>query len=188
MTVDLKTKYENEAKGALQKELGVKSVMAVPKIEKVVINVGFGKMLNLKAPEERNKLKEYLAEQLAFIAGQKPVFTKARKSVSSFKIRKGQEIGLKVTLRKKRMYDFLNKLLNVVLPRTRDFKGISKNAVDKAGNLTIGLREQLVFPEILPETVKDIFGLEITIVTTAKNREEGLKLFEKLGFPFKKEE
>ena len=186
--INLKERYEKEVRPRLQEEFQLSSPMAVPRLEKVVVNVGFGKMLNMKSPEERTKFKEYIMEQLSQITGQKPVFTKARKSVSGFKVRKGQEIGAMVTLRRQRMYDFLEKLLYIVLPRTRDFKGIPKKAVDKAGNLTLGFREQLVFPEILPETVKDIFGLEVTIVNTAKEREQGLRLFELLGFPFQNQD
>jgi len=178
-------KYIKEVIPAMMSKFPYKSPMAVPRIERVTVNTGFGRMAVSSVGEESRKLQEAVATDLALICGQKPIFTKAKKSISSFKLRKGMVIGAKVTLRRKRMYDFLERLIYIVLPRIRDFRGISISSFDKAGNLTIGIREHTAFPEISPEKVRHPFGLEITVVTNAKTREEGVELFKLMGFPIK---
>ena len=178
-------KYEKEVIPAMMEKFGYKNKMAVPKIEKVVINTGFGRLVAGKTSEEQKKIQDNILEDLSLISGQKPILTRAKKSISGFKIRKGQVIGASVTLRKKRMFDFLERLIQIALPRSRDFRGIEQSSFDKKGNLTIGIKEQISFPEILPEKAKNIFGLEVTIVTTAKKREEGIELLRLLGFPIK---
>jgi large subunit ribosomal protein L5 len=170
--------YKTEVKKSLLKELGKKNLMAVPDIKKVVINVGAGEAVSNKAVLEK------IQEQLGLISGQKPIITKARKSVSAFKIRKGYPIGVKVTLRGKNMFSFLERLIKIILPRLRDFKGVSENSLDKYGNLNIGLTEQTIFPEIEYDKIDKIRGLQITIVTESKSKEEGKKLFKALGVPF----
>jgi len=181
----LKDKYNTEVVPEMMKRFGYKNSMTVPKIEKVVINVGFGKLIAGKTSEEQKKIQDTIIEGLSLISGQKPVFKKAKKSIATFKIREDQVIGIAVVLRKKKMSDFLERLIHVALPRLRDFQGIEVSSFDKKGNLTIGIREHIVFPEILPEKAKNIFGLEITVVTTAKTREEGIELLRLLGFPIK---
>jgi len=170
---------DNKVISILQKELGAKSVLALPKIEKVVINVGLGRTL------KDEKFLEIALKDLALIAGQKPKTTLAKKSIANFKTRKGMIVGAIVTLRGVRMYDFISRLINIALPRMRDFRGINAKSVDKAGNLTIGIKEHIVFPEIKGEEVRNIFGFEITIVVKAKNREEAIVLYKALGFPMK---
>lgn len=182
----LKEKYSKEVVPVMQKKFGYSNAMAVPRIEKVVLNTGFGKLISGKTSNEQKKISEAIANDLTMIAGQKTVLTKAKKSIAGFKIRKGMVVGTAVALRKKKMFDFLDRLIHIVLPRTRDFQGIDSKVVDKSGNMTIAIKEHIVFPEILPEKVKSIFGLEITVVTTAKNKEEGLELLRLLGFPIKK--
>ena len=169
----------------MKEKFGYRNTMAVPKIEKVVINIGFGKLLALKTSDEQKKNIDNILNDLNLIAGQRPAKAQAKKSISGFKIRKGVPVGAKVTLRKQKMYDFLERLIYIVLPRTRDFRGIEKKAIDKGGNLTIGIREHIVFPEISPEKTKLNLGFEVTIVTTAKNKKEGLELLKILGFPIK---
>jgi large subunit ribosomal protein L5 len=183
--MNLKEKYEKEVLPKMMKKFGYKNKMSVPKIEKVVINVGFGKLISEKDSQEQKKIQEAILEDLAQISGQRPVLTKAKKSISGFKLRKGLPIGAKVTLRRKKMYDFLERLINFGLPRSRDFWGIPENSVDKNGNLTIGIKEHIAFPEISPEKTKFIFGFEVTVVTNAKDREKGLELFKLMGFPIK---
>ena len=163
-------------------DFGYKNAMAAPKMKKAVLNTGTGTAVK----KDKNK-NEAIAERLAKITGQKPATRGAKKSVASFKIRQGDPIGIVATLRGKRMYAFLEKLLNVAIPRTKDFRGINRNAVDNAGNLTIGIKEHTIFPETADEDIKDVFGLSITLVSTAKNKKEGLAFFELLGVPFKKE-
>lgn len=163
----------------LKEELGVKNVMALPRITKVVINSGTGKAKDKK----RNEL---VADRLAKITGQKPSPRGAKQSIATFKLRQGEVIGMTTTLRGKRMYGFLDKLINVAFPRTRDFKGFDEKGVDQLGNMTIGLRENIIFPETADEEIKDVFGLAITIVTTAKDRKSALAFFKAIGFPFKK--
>ncbi len=176
----LKEKYKKEILPALKKELALKNDYLAPKMEKVVLNVGFGK---------HTKEKEYatnVVKTLTRITGQKPVLTKAKKSISAFKIREGMIIGAMVTLRGDLMYDFIERLVNITFPRVRDFRGISENIIDKDGNMTIGFKEHLAFPEIKQEDIDNIHGLEITIVTSTQNRAAALELFRLLGFPFKK--
>lgn len=179
----LKEKYYKEVIPKMKEKFNYKNDLAVPKIEKVVVNTGIGKILNNTDPSQREKVIEEIASDLAQITGQKPILTKSKKAISAFKIRKGTIIGEKVTLRRQRMYDFLDRLVNIVIPRMRDFQGISESSIDKDGNLTIGIREHIIFPEIQPEKTKRIFGLEITVVTNAKTREEAIELFYLLGFP-----
>lgn len=160
-------------------KLHIKNPMAVPKVEKVVINVGAGEAVSNKQALEK------IQEQLGWIAGQKPIVTKARKSVSAFKIRKGVPIGVKVTLRGRNMYHFLEKLIKIVIPRMRDFRGVAETSLDAHGNLNLGLIEQTIFPEVDFDKVDKIRGLQITIVTNAGDKALGKKLFEELGIPFK---
>ncbi|MDI6591654.1 MAG: 50S ribosomal protein L5 [Patescibacteria group bacterium] len=181
----LREKYQKEVIPEMMKKFGYTNALAVPKIEKVVVNCGFGKLISGKTSEEQKKIYEAILEDLALITGQLPILTRAKKSISGFKIRKGLPVGAQVTLRGKRMYDFLERLIHIGLPRSRDFRGIDPKSLDKEGNLTIGIKEHIAFPEISPEKVKNIFGLEITVVTTAKNKEEGLELLKLLGFPIK---
>ena len=159
--------------------------MAVPKIGKVVLNTGFGRLVTGKGSDEQKKTYEGIVTDLSLIAGQKPLLTRAKKSIASFKLRQGMVIGACVTLRKKRMYDFLERLIHISLPRSRDFRGIETKAFDKNGNLTISIKENITFPEILSDKVRSIFGLEITVVTTARTKEEGIELLKLLGFPVK---
>jgi len=180
----LKERYIKKVIPAMQKKFGYKNIMAVPKIEKVVLNSSFGKLAQGKTGAEAVKIGETIGEDMAKIAGQKPVLTKARKSIATFKLRQGAPIGVKVTLRGQRMYDFLGRLLHVVLPRSRDFRGLKTSLIDNHGNLSIGMSEHLFFPEISPEQSKISFSLEVAIPTTAKTKEEGLELFLQLGFPF----
>jgi len=172
--------YNQEVAPKLTKEFGVKNVMAVPKIIKIAINVGAGEAVTNK------NVIEKIQEQISTIAGQKTVVTKARTSVSAFKIRMGLPIGVKVTLRGKRMYHFLEKLIRIVIPRLKDFRGIPESNIDQNGNLNIGFPEQIIFPEIDFDKIDKIRGLQVTVVTNAKNKEKGKKLFEMLGIPFKK--
>jgi large subunit ribosomal protein L5 len=184
--ITLSEKYKKEVIPAMKEKFGYKSVMAIPKIEKVIVNSGYGRQAASATGEEQKKLADYVLENLGLICGQKAVKTYARKAISGFKIRQGMPIGAKVSLRGKKMTDFLERFIHLVLPRTRDFKGISPDSVDKQGNLTIGVKEHIVFPEILPEKARNIFGLEIIVTTTAKSKEEALELFKLLGFPMKR--
>ena len=159
-----------------------KNVMASPKLTKVVLNVGTGTAIK----KDKNK-NDQISDRLAKITGQKTALRGAKKSVSSFKIRQGDPIGVVVTLRGKRMYAFLEKLVNVALPRTKDFRGISRKVVDNIGNLTMGIKEHTIFPETADEDIRDVFGLSITVVSTAKTQKEGLAFYQLLGVPFKKE-
>jgi large subunit ribosomal protein L5 len=180
MNTILKTLYQTEAAPLLQKELGLKSALAVPRITKVVVSVGLSQ--SLKDP----KVLDTVEQTLTRITGQKPVKTKAKQSISSFKIRQGMVVGMMVTMRGDRMWDFLTKLVHVTLPRIRDFRGLSRKSVDGRGNLSIGFRENLAFPEIRPDEVERLHGLEVTISTTAGNVDVGRRLFEVLGFPLAK--
>ena len=179
MAARLKQRYDAEIRQALVKEFGFKNPMQAPRIEKVVVNMGLGEAIN------NGKVLDASVEQLAQITGQKPVVTKARKSIANFKLRQGQSIGAMVTLRGDRAYEFLDRLLNVALPRVRDFKGVSPKAFDGKGNYTLGIREQIIFPEINYDQVEKIKGLNVTVVTTAKNDEEGRALLRLLGMPFR---
>ena len=184
--ISIKEKYKKNAIPKIQEKFGLKNVMSVPKIQKIVINTGFGRIISPKTTDEAKKFNEYIISNLSAICGQRPVLTKARTSISSFKLREGSIIGSKVTLRGKKMYDFMEKLINIVLPRSRDFLGVSLKSVDQNGNLNVGIKEHIAFPEISPEKSPIIIGMEITIVTNAKSREKGLELFKLLDFPFKK--
>ena len=176
----LKAKYLNEVKPALLEEFKYESVMQIPALSKVVINIGVGDAL------QDGKRLESAVNELTLISGQKPVITKAKKSIAAFKLREGQEIGCKVTLRGQRMYEFLDKLLSISLPRVRDFRGVSRNAFDGRGNYTLGIKEQLIFPEIDYDKVVKVRGMDIVIVTTANTDKEAFSLLEKLGMPFQK--
>ena len=176
--------YKKKALPGLIKKFGYKSSMAAPRIEKVVLNSSFGKMASGKTNEEARKIGESIAGDMGQIAGQKPILTKARKSIATFKLRQGTPIGVKVTLRGQKMYDFLGRLVHIVFPRSRDFQGLKTSFLDEQGNLNIGIKEHLFFPEISPEKSRVSFGLEITVTTTAKTKEEGLELLRQLGFPF----
>ncbi len=182
----IKEKYKKEVIPEMVKEFNYKSVMAVPKLEKVVINMGVGKYLKGKASDKKEELLNYFKRDIALLSGQSPVVTKARKSISGFEIRQGDPTGIKVTLRREMMNQFLNKLINVVLPRVRDFQGIDASSLDSSGNLTIGIEEQIVFPEIPADERDFIFPLEVSIINDASSKEEGEALFRKLGFPIKK--
>ena len=176
----LKEKYNKEIVKSLMDEFKYKSVMEVPKLEKIVVNMGVGEA----AHEE--KFMEAAVKDLEAITGQKVVVTKAKKSIAGFKIREGQSIGCKVTLRGENMYNFLEKLVRIALPRVRDFRGISKNAFDGKGNYTLGIKEQLIFPEIEYDNIVKVMGMDIVLVTTAKTNEEGLALLSAFGLPFRK--
>lgn len=181
MSQVLKERYQKEIVPALMKALNLKNMMEVPKVSKVVVNIGLGEAM------ENAKAMEAAVGDLTQITGQKPVVTKARKSIAAFKLREGRSIGAKVTLRGERMWSFLDRLMNIALPRVRDFRGISPNAFDGRGNYTLGLREQLVFPEIEYDKIDKLRGLEITIVTTARSDDHGRQLLQMLGMPFTKE-
>ena len=186
--VRMKIKYREEVMPAMQKKFGYSSVMAIPRIEKVVVNTGFGRLLAAKTGEDHRKTLAGITTDMAAVTGQMAILTKAKHSIAGFKLREGTPVGAKVTLRRKRMYDFLDRLVHIMLPRSRDFRGLKSSAIDQNGNLMIGIPEHIFFPEISTEKAKDIFGLQITIVTSAKTREEGVELFRLLGFPVKKEE
>ena len=175
----LKEKFEKEVLPKLKDEFGIENNFAVPRIKKVVLNTGIGRITKDSA------LVEGIFNDMERIAGQRPVYTQARKSIASFKVREGMNIGIKVTLRGKRMYDFIDRLISLSLPRTRDFKGIDPKCIDQAGNMTIGIREQIVFPEVNQETARGIFGLEITIVLNNYDKEVAKRLYKLLGFPLK---
>lgn len=173
-------KYKKEAIPQLKEKFEYKNNFAVPKISKVTVNTGIGKALKDK------KIQDTIIKDLSKITGQKPVFSKAKKAISGFDIREGMKVGVKATLRGKKMYEFLDRLVVAALPRIRDFQGIPSKSVDHQGNLTIGIKEHIIFPEISHEEVNFIFGMEITIVTDTKKREEALELFKLLGFPIQK--
>lgn len=179
VTPRLRMRYAKEVVPGLMKEFGYKNPMQVPRIVKVTVNMGLGEAI------ANNKLLDAAVEQLGTITGQKPVVTKARKSIANFKLRQGQSIGTMVTLRRDRMFEFLDRLMNIALPRVRDFKGVSAKAFDGAGNYTLGVKEQIIFPEIDYDKVDKIKGMNITIVTTAKTDEEGRALLRLLGMPFR---
>jgi large subunit ribosomal protein L5 len=175
----LKEHYKNNVVPALIKEFGYTNVMAVPKLEKIALNIGLGEAT------QNSKLMDGAVNELALISGQRPVVTKARKSVAAFKLREGMSIGCMVTLRGDRMYEFLDRLMNVALPRVRDFRGVSTKSFDGRGNYTLGIRDQLIFPEIDYNKVEKIKGMNICITTTAKTDAEGLALLKLLGMPFR---
>ena len=176
----VKAYYDAEVVPALMKKFGYKSVMQVPRIEKIVINTGLGDI------KDNQKSMQIIENELKLITGQKPIYRKATKSVANFKVREGMNIGLKVTLRGNRMYDFFDKLVSIALPRVRDFRGVSPDAFDGRGNYALGLKEQLIFPEITYDQVEKIRGMDVCIVTTAQTDEEARELLRLLGMPFKK--
>lgn len=176
----LQDKYQNEVVPAMMKEFNYKSVMEVPAIEKVVVNIGVGDAI------QNSKLLDEAVEELAAITGQQPVITKAKKSIANFKLREGMPIGCKVTLRRQKMYEFLDKLFNISLPRVRDFRGVSETSFDGRGNYTLGIKEQIIFPEIDFDKVNRSRGMDVVIVTSAKTNEEAKALLTKMGMPFKK--
>lgn len=178
MFTPLKEQYRDEVVPALMKEFKYQSVMQVPRVSKIVVNIGLGEAL------DNAKAIEFAVNDITAITGQKPVLTKAKKSIASFKLREGRVIGLKVTLRGERMWSFLTRLIHIALPRTRDFQGISPDSFDGRGNYTLGLREQLIFPEIDYDRIDKIRGMEVSIVTTAQHDEEGRHLLSMLGMPF----
>ncbi|MBI3602830.1 MAG: 50S ribosomal protein L5 [Nitrospirae bacterium] len=175
----LKETYRNQVIPALMKEFGYKNPMQVPKLERIVLNVGMGEAI------QNVKLLEGAVAELGVITGQRPVVTKAKKAIAGFKLRQGMPIGAKVTLRSDRMYEFMDRLVGLALPRIRDFRGVSPKAFDGRGNYTLGLKEQLIFPEIKYDSVASIHGMDITIVTTAKTNDEGKALLRHLGMPFR---
>jgi len=181
MTHILKEYYQTDVVPGLMKTFNFTNPMQVPRIEKVVVNIGVGEAL------DNAKALEAAVNDLTMITGQKPIVTKARKSIANFKLREGRAIGVKVTLRGERMWSFLDRLMNIALPRVRDFRGISPNAFDGRGNYTLGLREQLVFPELDYDKIDKLRGMEVTIVTSATTDDEGRQLLEMLGMPFRKE-
>ena len=176
----LKEQYENQLRAELQEKLGISNVMEIPKIEKIVLNMGLGDAV------QNPKVVEKAAQELTMISGQKAVVTRAKKSIATFKLRAGMPIGARVTLRKDRMYDFLSKLINVALPRVRDFRGVSAKGFDGRGNFSMGVSEHIIFPEIDYDKIDQIRGLNVTIVTTAKTDDGARTLLDALGMPFRK--
>lgn len=176
----LRQKYENEVKNQMVEKFGYKSVMQIPTIDKIVINMGIGDAVS------NSKVLDEAVAELALITGQKPVITRAKKSIAGFRLREGMPIGCKVTLRGERMYDFLDKLVSISLPRVRDFRGVSKKSFDGRGNYTLGVKEQLIFPEIDFDKVSKVRGMDIVIVTTANSDEEARELLTQFGMPFQK--
>lgn len=179
MTSRLKDKYQKEVVPALMEQFQYSNVMEVPKVDKIVINMGVGEA------KENKKLLDSAVNELGLITGQKPIVTQARKSIANFKLREGMSIGTKVTLRGEKMYDFLDKLMNISLPRVRDFRGVSPKSFDGRGNYALGIKEQLIFPEINYDDVENIRGLDIVIVTTAETDEEGKAFLQLMGMPFR---
>jgi large subunit ribosomal protein L5 len=179
MAARLKERYHKEVAPAIAKEFGIKNPMAVPRLEKIVVNMGMGEAI------ANAKILDTAADEVRAIVGQKPVITKAKKSIASFKLRQGMPIGVMVTLRGDRMYEFLDRLVSIALPRVRDFRGVSPKAFDGRGNYTIGVREQLIFPEIDFNKVEKMRGMNISIVTTARNDEQARALLRSLGMPFR---
>lgn len=178
----LREKYNKEVMKALKEKLALDNVMQVPKIGKVVVNVGIGKFL-----KDGNSVNEIM-ESMRSITGQKPVMTKSKKSIAGFKIREGLEVGIKTTLRGRRMWDFIEKLVGAAIPRIKDFRGIKESTIDSKGNMNLGIKEQLIFPEIFPEQVKTIYSLQVNISTNARNKEDGMLLFKTLGFPIEQKQ
>jgi large subunit ribosomal protein L5 len=176
----LKEQYQKEIAPALMKTLNFENVMQVPRLEKVVVNIGMGEAM------DNPKALDAAASDLSQITGQKPIITKARKSIANFKLREGRQIGMKVTLRGEKMWSFVDRLMNIVLPRVRDFRGVSPDSFDGRGNYTLGLREQLIFPEIEYDKIDKVRGLEITINTSARTDEQAVALLQMLGMPFRK--
>jgi large subunit ribosomal protein L5 len=177
----LKERYQKEITPTLMKALNLDNIMEVPRVEKVVVNIGVGEAL------DNARALEAAVSDMTIITGQKPIVTKSKKSIANFKLREGRSIGVKVTLRGERMWSFIDRLINIAMPRVRDFRGVSLNSFDGRGNYTLGLREQLVFPEIDYDNIDKVRGLEVTFVTTAKTDEAGTQLLDMLGMPFRKE-
>lgn len=180
MTARMRELYNNQVYGALQEKFQYSNVMEIPKLEKITINMGLGEA------KDNAKIIEQAVKELAAISGQKPVVTKARKSIANFKVREGMPVGVKVTLRGDQMYEFADKFFNIALPRVRDFKGVSKNSFDGRGNYAMGIKEQLIFPEISYDQVEIIKGMDIVFTTSAKTDEEAMELLRLLGLPFEK--
>ncbi len=180
MTSRMQVKYKEEIVSALMERFKYRNIMEVPKLDKIVINIGLG------SAKDNPKVLESALRDLEIISGQKPVITTAKKSIANFKLREGMKIGTKVTLRGEKMYDFLDRLVNIALPRVRDFRGVSASSFDGRGNYALGIKEQLIFPEIVYDMIDQIRGMDIIIVTTAKTDEESKALLELLGMPFKK--
>jgi len=178
--MNLKEKYQKEVVKEMKSKFGYTNALAVPKIVKVTLNVGIGK------GKDDPKVAETAENTLKRISGQSPVYTVSKKSISAFKVREGMKVGLKVTLRGKKMWDFLEKLIGVALPRVRDFRGLNPQIIDRTGNLNIGFKEHIVFPEREEGELKDVFGFEVTVATSARNKEEGVELLRLMGFPIKK--
>lgn len=183
----LNKKYKDQVVKKMMECFGYKNPMAVPKIIKVTVNSSFGKEVATKTSGEREKFQKLITQDLALITGQAPSLVKSKKSIAGFKLREGLEIAAMVTLRKQKMWDFLERLIYLSLPKSRDFQGISRSAVDKGGNLNIGFREHINFPEIFTEKEKTIFGLQVTVSTNAKSQEKGIELFKLMGFPIKED-
>lgn len=180
MASRLQEKYKNEVVKSMMERFNYENIMEVPKLEKVVINMGIGEA------RDNPKIMESAVKELEIIAGQKPVVTQAKKSIANFKLREGMKVGTKVTLRGERMYHFLDKLMNIALPRVRDFRGVNSSSFDGRGNYALGIKEQLIFPEIEYDMIDSIRGLDVVVVTTAKTDEEARVFLEKMGMPFKK--
>jgi large subunit ribosomal protein L5 len=180
--IRLHDRYKNTVVPEMMKLFSYKSVMQVPRVEKVCINMGLGDAV------QDAKILENAAEDLELIAGQKPVITRAKKSISNFKLRTGMQIGLRVTLRRDRMYEFMDRFINTAIPRIRDFRGVSDKSFDGRGNYTLGVKEQIIFPEIDVDKISKIFGMDITFVTTAKTDEEAMELLRQFGLPFRKKD
>lgn len=178
-------KYKKQVVPEMMKKFGYKNIMAVPKIEKIIVNSGFGKKIIGRSGQDRKKIEDHILKELSFITGQMPSLRKAKKSIATFKLRKGMYVGAVATLRGKKMYDFAERLIHLTFPRTRDFRGIDHKFIDKRGNLSLGFKEHTAFSEISAEREKSIFSLEITIVTNSKNKEQGLELLKLIGFPMK---
>jgi large subunit ribosomal protein L5 len=176
---DIKTLYEKEIISQLMQSFGYKNIMQVPRLEKIVLNMGLGEAIH------NIKLLDSAAEEMALISGQKPIITRAKKSIAAFKVREGMPIGCSVTLRRSKMYDFFSRLVNIALPRVRDFKGVSGKAFDGRGNYSLGIKEQIIFPEIDYDKIDKIKGMNVTVVTTAQNDKEGKELLKLLGMPFR---
>ncbi|MBI1975303.1 MAG: 50S ribosomal protein L5 [Parcubacteria group bacterium] len=182
----LQEQFKSEVVPQLQKELEVGHVMAVPRVEKVVVNSGFGRLV-AQNPQTKGRVVEQIEKLLTLITGQKPAPRKARQSISGFKVREGEVIGFQVTLRGKRMYDFLERLIRIALPRTRDFQGIPLSGIDQGGSLTVGVKEHIVFPETTGEETKQLFGFEISIVPSTRKRSQAIALYRALGIPLQRE-
>lgn len=183
MTTAIEKKYNKDVVSKMKERFGYKNDLSIPKLEKIVLNVGVGR---LSQQSNFDKLLPEIISDISLITGQKPITTLAKKSIAGFKVRERQVVGLKVTLRRSKMYDFLGKMVNIVFPRVKDFRGIDIKNVDKNGNLTIGIKEHAVFPEINFETLKVDFGIEVSIVSNANSKEEAIELYKLLGIPFKK--